>query len=70
MAACFIYLSMKITIYWVTRNPDVIERIREKFNISPAISVNYETPCEIKDEDLPLLKETARRGFIQIRNKK
>lgn len=60
---------MKLTIYWVTRLPDIVRRIRDKFNIPPYVSVNYETECEIRNEDLPLLQETARRGFIQIRNK-
>ena len=60
---------MKITIYWGTRDPDIIGKIREKFNIPHHISVNYETECEIKDEDFSLLEETERRGFIRIRNK-
>lgn len=60
---------MRVTIYWVTRLPDLVRRIREKFNIPFYTSVNYETECEIRDEDLPLLQETARRGFIQIRIK-
>lgn len=60
---------MRVTIYWVTRLPDIVRRIREKFNIPSYTSVNYETECEIRDENLPLLQETARRGFIQIRNK-
>lgn len=60
---------MRITVYWVTRNPDVIVRIRKKFNIPSYTFVNYETECEIKDEDFSLLEETERRGFIQIRNK-
>lgn len=60
---------MKITIYWGTRDPDIIGKIRDKFNIPHHISVNYETECEIKDEYFPLLKETERRGFIQNRNK-
>ena len=51
---------MRITVYWVTRNPD---------DIPSYTSVNYETECEIKDEDFSLLEETERRGFIQIRNK-
>lgn len=38
---------MRITVYWVTRNPDVIVRIRKKFNIPSYTSVNYETECEI-----------------------
>ena len=60
---------MRITVYWVTRNPDVIVRIRKQFNIPSYTSVNYETECEIKDEDFSLLEETERRGFIRIRNK-
>lgn len=60
---------MRVTIYWVTRLPDIVRRIREKFNIPSYTSVNYETECEIRDENLPLLQETARRGFIQIRIK-
>lgn len=60
---------MRVTIYWVTRFPDIVRRIREKFNIPSYTSVNYETECEIRDENLPLLQETARRGFIQIRIK-
>lgn len=58
---------MRVTIYWTTREVDIIKKIRDKFNIPSYFSVNYETECEIKDEDLSLLKETARRGFIQIR---
>lgn len=60
---------MKVTIYWATRKPDIIKRIRERFRLPTYISVNYETECEIRDEDLSLLHETERRGFIQIRNK-
>ena len=50
---------MRITVYWVTRNPDVIVRIRKKFNIPSYTSVNYETECEIKDEDFSLLVFTT-----------
>ena len=60
---------MKVTIYWITKDAEKIKRIRDKFNIPSYTSINGETPCEIKDEDLPLLRECERRGFIQIRNK-
>lgn len=60
---------MKLTIYWVTKDAESIQRIREKFNISSNTTVNGETPAKIREEDLPLLKETEKRGFIQIRNK-
>ena len=53
----------------LTRNHNVLGRHRKMFNIPSYTSVNYETECEIKDEDFSLLEETERRGFIQIRNK-
>lgn len=60
---------MKITIYWGIRSSDIIKRIRQKFNIPSYTSINHETECEINDEDINLLRETEKRGFIQIRNK-
>ena len=61
--------TMKVVIYWVTKDPDKIVRIRERFGIGTYRSVNGETPAEIREEDMELLRETERRGFIQIRNK-
>lgn len=66
---------MKVTIYWNTRHlnptdaPRIKKKIRERFNIPNYTTVNGETPCEIKDEDMELLRETEKRGYIQIRNK-
>ena len=58
---------MKVTIYWVTKDSDKIARIRERFGIGTYRSVNGETPAEIREEDMELLREIERRGFIQIR---
>lgn len=58
-----------LTIYWKTNETDVITKIRNRFGIPSYMSINGETKANIKDEDLPLLEETARRGFIQIRYK-
>jgi len=57
-------------IYWQDSSPSVIRRIKEKFHIPKGISVNGETllPDGFDIND-PLLQETARRGFIQIRIK-
>lgn len=55
---------MKVIIYWVTKDPDKIARIRERFGIGTYRSVNGETPAEIREEDMELLRETERRGFI------
>lgn len=66
---------MKTTIYWNTNHlsPQEVHRvkqkIRERFNIPAEMSINGETSCEIKEEDMELLRETERRGYIQIRNK-
>ena len=60
---------MNVTICWTTKEWKVIEKIQKKFDISSYMSVNRETPCDIKEEDMELLRETEKRGFIQIRNK-
>ena len=48
-----------------------IQRINKRFGIEPCVTVNGETckPVEIRPEDEELLKETERRGYIQIRRK-
>lgn len=67
--------KQKVTIYWNTRHikfediPEVKRRIRERFNIPNYTTVNGETDFCISDEDMELLRETEKRGFIQIRNK-
>lgn len=58
----------QVTIYWPpTTSKELENRIREKFGITAGTTVNGETPAEIKDEDIELLEETARRGFISLR---
>lgn len=61
---------MKMTIYFRTNNHDTIRRIRERFAMPMVgMTVNGELTCDIKDEDIPLLQECERMGFINIRNK-
>lgn len=61
---------MKMTIYFATNHPDTIRRIRVKFGMpQTGMTVNGEQVAFIKDEDLPLLHEVEKLGFIQIRNK-
>lgn len=65
----------KVTIYWNTRHikrediPEIKRRIRERFNIPAYTTINGETPCEIREDDMELLREIESRRFIQIRNK-
>ena len=46
-------------------------RIEKRFGIPHCVTVNGETcqPVEIRDEDVELLMETQRLGYIQIRIK-
>jgi rRNA-processing protein FCF1 len=60
---------VKLTVYWVTKDPEIKKRIRDRFGIPFGMTVNGETNASIKEEDMPLLEETARRNFIQIRFK-
>ena len=55
---------MKVIIYWVTKDPDKIARIRERFGIGTYRSVNGETPAEIREEDMELLRETESQTNI------
>lgn len=62
---------MKLTMYWTAKGRQTCfyQEICKKFGITQYMSVNYETTSEIWNEDLPLLRECEKRGFIQIRNK-
>ncbi len=60
----------RLTIYFVTNNVETIRRIREKFGIpSVGMTVNGEQICDIADDDMDLLREVEKLGFIKIRNK-
>lgn len=62
---------MKITICWTAkgRQKRYHYDICKKFRLSDYMSVNHETPCDIKEGDFPLLRECEKRGFLQIRFK-
>ena len=62
---------MKVYVYFNTNNWDIIHKIQQRFGLSTCVTVNGETcePSEIKDEDVELLRETERLGFIKIRRK-
>lgn len=62
-------IKMTFTIYWKTKDPELISRIRKTFNLPLGVTVNGETPCNIKEEDIKLLKEEEKYGFIQLRIK-
>ena len=61
----------KVYIYYDC-NWESIKKIENRFGFPHCVTVNGETcrPVEVRDEDWELLRETERRGYIQIRNKK
>lgn len=59
----------RLRIYYKTSNRETIKRIRDRFGFPEMMTVNGEWTVEVRDEDMELLKETQRRGFIEIRNK-
>lgn len=61
----------RVYIYFSCDWPN-IKRIQERFGLPTCVNINGETceAAEIRDEDWELLKETERRGYIQIRTKK
>ena len=60
----------KLLVNWVTMDESAIAAIRKRFNIPRYTTLNGFSPAEISDEDMPVLEETARRGFIRIMHKK
>lgn len=61
---------MKLTIYFATSNMETIRRIRDRFGMPQVgMTVNGEQAADIKDEDLPTLREVEKLGYIQIRKK-
>ncbi len=60
----------RCVVYWNKCDPRAIEALRSKFNIPHYTTVNGESPVEVDDEQMELLRECERRGFLQIRPKK
>lgn len=62
-------ITQELTVYWQTKDRKTKERIIERFGMPRHTTINGETTCRIRSEDMNLLKECEKRGFIQIRNK-
>ena len=61
---------MKLTIYFCQSDKETNDRIRERFGMPMVgMTINGELACDIKEDDIELLKETEKRGFIKIRRK-
>ena len=62
---------MMIYIYYNTNDWNIIRKIQQRFGLPDCVTVNGETcqPCYISEQDMEVLRETEKRGFIQIRRK-
>lgn len=61
---------MKLTIYFATSNMETIRKIRDRFCMPQVgMTVNGEQAADIKEEDMPTLREVEKLGYIQIRKK-
>lgn len=58
---------MRITIYWVTRDWNLIHRIREKYRLPQYMTLNGLTKAEVDEETLAQLKKGEPK-FLIIRN--
>ena len=58
---------MRITIYWVTRDWNLIHRIREKYRLPQEMNINYITYAEVDEEILKALRKGEPKYLI-IRN--
>ena len=60
----------KVCIYFRVNDYELIKKIKERFGIKEGITVNGECYTEIRINDWDVFRETERRGFFDIRNKK
>lgn len=58
---------MRITIYWVMRDWNLIHRIREKYRLPQYMTLNGLTEAEVDEETLAQLKKGDPK-FLIIRN--
>lgn len=58
----------RVRFCWKTKRKDIIRRIMDKFRIY-GMSVNHESTASVSDEELALLEECERLGYIAIRER-
>lgn len=58
-----------VVVYYRTEDISIIRKIQERFRFPKCMTVNGEWPVVVNGDDWELLKETEKRGFIDIRNK-
>lgn len=61
--------SEKVLIYWLTKDKAAVAAIRQHFNLPSYVTINGLNPGEIKQKDMEMFEETARRGFFRFMRK-
>lgn len=56
-----------ITIYWITKDTGIIDRIRRRYNITTGMTVNGETNVTVSEKQHEELKKVEELGYIQLR---
>ena len=57
-------MKTKCVVYWKQCDPEAIEQIRKKFNIPLYTTVNGESPCEVDEEEMQLLRQCEERFSV------
>ena len=60
---------MKITIYWKTKDREIINAIRRKLNITAGMTVNGENEIDVTDDNRDKLIEFKNNKYIELRRK-
>lgn len=60
---------MKITIYWKTKDREIINAIRRRLNITVGMTVNGENEIDVTDDNRDKLIEFNNNKYIELRRK-
>lgn len=60
---------MKITIYWKTKDREIINEIRRRLNITAGMTVNGENEIDVTDDNRDKLIEFKNNKYIELRRK-
>lgn len=61
--------DMKVRFAWMTKDSRIIRRIKERFNIK-GMTINREVIGEWNDQEVELMREVEKKGYIHIREEK
>lgn len=61
---------MKVVIYWQKKSTvHHRRRIRDRFRLPDGMTINCETPADVRPEDMKELQTLEEMGYIKLRNK-